>query len=35
VVESHGGHIWAETTGDGLRISLTLPVADEGGQRAH
>ncbi len=29
VVESHGGHIWAGTTGDGLRISLVLPVTDE------
>ncbi|MEZ4601680.1 MAG: PocR ligand-binding domain-containing protein [Syntrophotaleaceae bacterium] len=29
VVESHGGRIWAETTGDGLRISLTLPVSPE------
>jgi two-component system sensor histidine kinase VicK len=29
VVESHGGHIWAETTGHGLRISLALPISDE------
>jgi signal transduction histidine kinase len=35
VVESHGGHIWAETTGDGLRISLALPVTDENSQSEH
>ena len=29
VVDCHGGHIWAETTGKGLRISLALPVSDE------
>lgn len=32
VVDSHGGHIWAKTTGDGLRISLVLPVKDENSQ---
>ncbi len=35
VVDSHGGHIWAGTTGDGLRISLALPVTDENSQREH
>jgi len=28
VAEGHGGHIWAETTDDGLRIVLALPVPD-------
>lgn len=32
VAESHGGHIWAETTGAGLRISLALPVTDRDNQ---
>ncbi|APG27451.1 hypothetical protein A7E78_06105 [Syntrophotalea acetylenivorans] len=35
VVENHGGHILAETTEDGLRISLALPVTDENSQRGH
>ncbi len=35
VVENHGGHILAETTEDGLRINLALPVTDENNQRGH
>ncbi len=35
VVENHGGHILAETTEDGLRINLALPVMAENNQREH
>ncbi len=30
VVDSHGGQIWGDVTEDGLRISLVLPVGEDG-----
>ena len=32
-MEAHGGRIWAESggAGQGMRVTFTLPVADEAG----
>ena len=36
LVEAHGGRIWAESggTGQGTRVTLTIPAAEEAGDRA-